>query len=61
MLNITTAHANMSSLFIIEQTIMGRSPRCYTPCFLEIDPSVPVKRLFEGFVPYMGMAAILFM
>ena len=24
-------------------------------------PAVPVKKIFEGFLPYMGMAAILVM
>ena len=42
-----------------EQTIMGRSPRCYIPSFVEIGRAVPVKKIFEWFSPYMGMAAIL--
>ena len=29
--------------------------------FVEIGPSVPEKKNFEGFLPYMGMAAILVM
>ena len=44
-----------------EQTIMGRSPQCYIPSFLEIGPSVPEKKNFERFLPYMGVAAILVM
>ena len=43
------------------QTMMGRSPRCYIPSFLEIGPPVPEKKMFEGFLPYMGMVAILVM
>ena len=43
-----------------EQTMMGRSPQCYIPSFVEIGPSVPEKN-FEGFLPYMGVAAILVM
>ena len=39
-----------------EQTMMGWSPRCYIPSFVEINPPVPEK-IFEGFLPYMGMAA----
>ena len=27
--------------------------------FVEIDLLVPVKKIFEGFLPYMGMASIL--
>ena len=27
----------------------------------EISPPVPEKKIFEGFIPYMGMAAILVM
>ena len=45
----------------LEQTMMGRSPQCYIPCFVEIGPWVPEKRSFEGFLPYMGVAAILVM
>ena len=30
-------------------------------CFVEISPPVLEKKIFEGFLPYMGMAAILVM
>ena len=43
-----------------EQTIMGRSPQCYILSFMEIGPLVQEK-IFEGFLPYMGMTAILVM
>ena len=44
-----------------EQTMMGWSTRCYIPLKLvEIGPPVPEK-IFEGFIPYMGLAAILVM
>ena len=43
-----------------EQTMMGRSPRCYIPSFVEIGPPIPEK-MFEGFLPYMGMVVILVM
>ena len=39
--------------------IMGRNPRCYIPCFVEIDLQVPMKKIFEVFLPYMGIVAIL--
>ena len=39
--------------------MMGRSPQCYIPSFVEILPPVLVKKNFEGVLPYMGMAAIL--
>ena len=39
---------------------MDRSPQCYIPSFMEIGPPVPEK-IFEGFLPYMGVAAILVM
>ena len=29
--------------------------------FLQIGPPVPEKKIFEGFIPYMGIAAILVM
>ena len=41
--------------------MMGRSPRCYIPSFVKISPLVLEKKIFEGFLPYMGMAAILVM
>ena len=39
----------------------GWSPRCYIPSFVEIGLPVPEKKIFKGFLPYMGMAAILIM
>ena len=41
--------------------MMDRSSQCYIPSFVEIGPSVQEKKNFEGFLPYMGMAAILVM
>ena len=32
--------------------MMGRSPRCYIPSFVEICLLVPEKKIFEGFLPY---------
>ena len=40
--------------------MMGWSPQCYIPSFVEIGPPVPEK-IVEGFLPYMGVAAILVM
>ena len=40
---------------------MSSSHRCYIPSFVEIGPPVPEKKIFEGFLPYMGVAAILVM
>ena len=39
--------------------MMGWSPQCYIPSFVEIGPLVPEKKIFEGFLPYMDVAAIL--
>ena len=36
--------------------MMGWSSRCYIPSFVEIGSPVP-KKIFEGFLPYMGVAA----
>ena len=41
--------------------MMGWSPRCYIPSFVEIGLPVPEKKIFKGFLPYVGMAAILIM
>ena len=40
--------------------MMGWSPRCYISSFVVIGLPVPEK-IFEGFLPYMGEAAILVM
>ena len=40
--------------------MMGWSPQCYIPRFVEIGLPVPEK-IFEGFLPYMGVVAILVM
>ena len=37
--------------------MMGRSPRCYIQSFVEIGLPVLEKKIFEGFLPYIGMAA----
>ena len=44
-----------------KQTMMGWSPQCYIPTFVEIGPPVLEKKIFEGFLPYMGVAATLVM
>ena len=44
--------------------MMGWSPGCYIPTFVEIGLPVPEKKIFKGFLvilPYMGVAAILVM
>ena len=41
--------------------MMGRSPRCYIPSFMKIGLLVLEKKIFEGFLLYMNMAAILVM
>ena len=58
-LAVKLVKVNPGSLF--EQIIMGWSPRCYIPSFVEIGPPVPEKKIIEGFLPYMGVAAILVM
>ena len=40
--------------------MMGWSPQCYIPGFKEIGPPNPEK-IFEGFLPYRGVADILAM
>ena len=37
-----------------EHTMMGWRPQCYIPSFVEIGLPVPEKKIFEGFLPYMG-------
>ena len=41
--------------------MMGWSPGCYIQSFVEIDPPVLEKKALEGFLPYMGVVAILVM
>ena len=38
---------NPGSSFV--QTIMGWSPRCYIPSFVEIGPPVPEEKIYKGF------------
>ena len=40
--------------------MMGWSPRCYIPIFVEISWPVPEK-IFKGFLQYVGIAAIMVM
>ena len=44
-----------------EEIMMGRSHQCYIQSFVKIGPPVPERKIFEGFLPYMGVAAILVM
>ena len=41
--------------------MMGWSPKCYIPSFVKIGLPVLEKKIFEWFLPYMGVAAILVM
>ena len=40
--------------------MMGWTPGCYILRFVEISPSV-TEKIFEGFLPYMGVVAIMVM
>ena len=42
-------------------TMMGWSPQCYIPSFVEIGLPVSEKMFFEGFLPYRCVAGILVM
>ena len=42
-----------------EQTMINLSLKCYIPSFKAIGLVVLEKKIFEGFLPYMGMVAIL--
>ena len=44
-----------------KKTMMGRSPQCYNPSFVKIGLRVPVKKIFQGSLPYIGLEAILVM
>ena len=41
--------------------MMGRSPQCYIPSFVEISLLVPEKTTFEGFLLYTDGVAIIVM
>ena len=41
--------------------MMDWSPGCYITSYVEICLPVPQKKIFEGFLPYMGVVAILVM
>ena len=38
-----------------EQSMMGFSPRCYIPSFVEIGLPISEKKVFIGFLPYVGI------
>ena len=40
--------------------MMGWSPKCYIPSFVEIGLPI-LEKIFKGFLPYVDMAAILVM
>ena len=44
-----------------EQSIMGHSSQCYIQSFKAIIPLVPEKKIFEDYLLYMVMVAILAM
>ena len=44
-----------------EQTMMGWNPEFYIPKFMEIAMPVPKNKIFEGFLPYVVVVAILVM
>ena len=44
-----------------EQTMMDPRFQCYIPSHKDIGPLVLKKKVFEGFLPYMSVAAILVM
>ena len=39
--------------------MIGWSPGCYIPSFVEISPPVPEKKIFEVFFPHMGVVCHL--
>ena len=47
--SILNRHVTRGSSF--EQTMMGWSPQCCLPSFLEIGLPVPDKKIFNGFLP----------
>ena len=42
-----------------EQTMMGWSPQCYIPSFVEIGPLVPEKKIFDFFFTIYGRGGYL--
>ena len=46
-LGVNKVNVNPGSSFV--QTMMGWSPRCYIPSFVEIGPPVPEEKIFKGF------------
>ena len=38
-----------------EQTMIGWSPRRYIPSFVDIGLPIPEKKIFEGFLQWMGV------
>ena len=58
-LTVKKVKVNPDSSF--EQTWWGLHPQCYILSPKAIDLLVPEKKIFKGFLSYMGMAEILVM
>ena len=56
-----TCFRNVNPMSSFDEAMMGLSPLCFIPKFVESCPPVLEKKIFDGFLPYMGMAAILVM
>ena len=58
-LDVKLVKVSLGSLF--EQTWYAPHPQCYIPSLKVTCLMVLEKKIFKGFLPYMGMAAILVM
>ena len=59
--DLAVKYVKVTPMSSFEQFMMDWSPQCYIPSFVEIGLLVLEKKIFEGFLPYMGVAAILVM
>ena len=60
-IDLAVKYVKVAQRSSFSQTTMGWSPRCYIPSLVEIGLPVLEKKIFEWFLPYMGVAAILVM
>ena len=60
LLNNVKIGQDHSRFIICENLVRSTSPMLHTK-YQGLWPLVPEKKIFKGFIPYMGMAAILVM
>ena len=57
--DMVVKQVKVNPVLSFEQTIINPSHQCYIPSFVEISPLVLEKKIFDAYLPYMDVVAIL--